>query len=122
MLTVASVARDAAATTRCIPSLLVGGHRVDRSLELGHDGLGDAAVAETVTRLHDGGEDDRHEEDQADVLDRPLPAGSRPQPVRRGVDPAHRLVEHRAPRRSALTDRLRRQEAGEPTPWSGAEA
>src|SRR5829696_945228 len=69
-------------------------HPVDRRLELAHDRVGDPLVRERAARLDDAREDHRDEQDQPDVLHRPLPALARPRPRDPRVHLAHRLVAH----------------------------
>ena len=85
--------RHAASVPRRPPGLLAD--PVDRRLELLDHRVGDPLVRERAARLHDAGEDHRHQQDQPDVLDRALPALARPRPHDPRVQPAHRLVAHR---------------------------
>src|SRR4051794_34272167 len=64
----------AVAAPRPLPLALGAAHAVDRVLELAHDELADAVVADLAARGHDGGEDRRDQEHEGDVLDGALAA------------------------------------------------
>jgi hypothetical protein len=66
--------------------------RVDRPLELLDHGLGDRRVLQPAARLDDAREDDRDQQDQADVLDRPLPARLARRARQRRVQPSLQFV------------------------------
>src|SRR5215211_936394 len=66
---------------------------VDRRLEPLDHRLGDARVRERAARLDHPGDQHRHQQHQADVLDRPLPALA----CQRRMPPAHQLVDHPEP-------------------------
>src|SRR5688500_5781790 len=71
---------------------------VDGGLQALHHRLGDPRIRERAARLDHPGDQHRHQQHEADVLDRALPALGRP----RGVRPAHQLVDHPDPCRFAV--------------------
>src|SRR5690348_5228409 len=67
---------------------------VDRVLELLDDLARDPRVLEAAAGLDHAGDQDRDQQYEADVLDRPLPAALLQRPCQPDVCVAHQLVDH----------------------------